>query len=244
MGQALIARYVAVFATAIICLCVAPASVGATVRGQRMDVTDAYLHALYALVHGEWSHVGASVGAIKDEVGSIDRECPSSLTDVPEGKQLIEISVEIKAAIRFSLYKPYAKMIMRFETEIKGFRPGDRTLTRLIRLAIPLARAVSTLAIPDVCADIAAWTAGDYHMLPQDTIRFVDKVKAISQDTTVVHGGMRELLTARILEVIKLHESSSEKQRIARVNRLEAATEGRLTRVYGMAISEVASILY
>jgi hypothetical protein len=244
VGQALITRYIAIIATAILCLCVAPTSVGVTVRGQHMDATDVYLHALDALVRGESAHVGASVAAIKGETDSIDRECPSSLADVPEGKQLIDVSMEVKAAIRFSLYKPYAKMIMRFKAEIEGFRSGDRTLTRLIRLAIPLARAVTMLAIPDVCADIAAWGASDYHMLSQDTVRFVGEVKAVTQDAIVVHGGMRKLLTARILKVIKLNESSSERSLIVRVNRLEAATSRRVTRAYGMAISEVAGTLY
>lgn len=244
MGQALIARCIAMIAVAFLCLCVAQVSVGATVAARHIDAPDTYLHALYVLVHGESTHVSASVAAIKDEAGSIDRQCPSSLADVPGGDQLMAVSEEVRGAIRFSLYKPYVKMMTMFGAEIGGFRSGDRTFMRLIRLAIHQARAVAMLAIPDVCADIAAWTGSDNHMLPADTAHFANKVREITQDGIVVRRGVRELLTERILEVIKLRESSSERSLIARVNRLEAATSRRVARAYWMATSEVAKTLY
>lgn len=230
-------------AVAIVCLCIASATVAATVRAYSESATQAYLHALYTVARSESVHAGASVATIESEAINIGRECPSVLYGARKGIKLIRVDEEVRSAILISGVKPYSKILIKFAAEIEDLHLNNRRLAKLIRSAASLARMEATIVVPDVCADIKVWIRGGYRMLPRNAVQFVSEVEAIESGAVDEQGGRRQSLIKSIFEAIKPHKSSSELRLVARMSHLEATTRGRFERAYRIAINQVDSDL-
>jgi hypothetical protein len=130
-------------------------------------------------------------------------------------------------------------MGLRLAHAIEHLRWSDRRLTRLVRAEVAEERAIATLALPDVCADIAAWKASGYAALPQSAARFLTRVYAIESLSVV--GQSEEFREAAIMRLLRPYERPAERQTARRIERLEAQIGRRLTAAGAIARKKLAA---
>lgn len=194
------------------CICLAmPAIAAARVDDRRSAAT--YLQAKYALSGLEVRRIGASAAAIEEAARRIERECPS-LAEAPEGSQLDEFGMEIRAVVFFAAAKPDRGAMLVFAAKIVRLSWSERRIAELVRSLAVEERMIASLGSPNVCADLKAWRDSGYRTLPQSTVQFVKQVGAIGGETS---GGGRgeESLEDAIVRALQPYESRGER-RLAR----------------------------
>jgi hypothetical protein len=102
-------------------------------------------------------------------------------------------------------------------------------------------REVATLAAPDLCAEIAAWKAGDYAALPQGASAFVAQIKAIESSAGV--GPFEEARESVILRRLRRYEGPGGRAIAKRVETFEARVAKRLSAAVGSERAKVAGAL-
>jgi hypothetical protein len=118
---------------------------------------------------------------------------------------------------------------------------SDRRLTRLVRSRAAEERAIATLALPDVCADIAAWKASAYAALPASTRRFLARVLAIESGSTI--GPSEEFREAAIMRLLRRYEVPAQRRAARMIERLDARSGRRLAAAAALARAKVAAAL-
>lgn len=200
---------------------------GASAMGAgNVVMTSRYLQAVYTLARAESARVGDSIEALEGEAAKIAPGCPSSLAQPPEGKQVGELGAETSAVAFLAGAKPDAEAIHKFAARIAGLHWSNGRITALVRSLAAEERAAAALRLPDVCADIKAWTASGYHTLPESTTRFAKQVEAIGGGSSGGKG-KRESLEATILRLLGPPESSRERRVVRRIGRLERRPSSR-----------------
>jgi hypothetical protein len=162
-----------------------PAHALASVHTDDVAATRAYLSAADAYERSAYAQVEASAAAIEAQAGEIGGECPSVLTYAPRDAAFAELGGEADTTAFYAGTAPERPMLLRLAHTIERLRWSDRKLTRLVRAEAAEERAIVTLALPDVCADIAAWQASGYAALPQSAARFLARVQAIDSRSFV-----------------------------------------------------------
>ena len=106
-----------------------------------------------------------------------------------------------------------------------------------MRLRAVEGRGVATVALPDACADIAAWKASAYAAVPQSVSGFLARSEVIEAESFV--GYSEEFRETAILRLLKPYESPADRRIAERVERLEA----QFGRRFSSAISAVETKL-
>jgi hypothetical protein len=128
-------------------------------------------------------------------------------------------------------------LLLRSSKEFGHLRWSNAKLTRLVRLRAAEESGVATAALPDVCADIAAWRASAYAALPQTASEFLARSEAIEAESFV--GLTEESREAAILHLLRPYEGPADRRIAKRVERLEA----QFSRHFSSAISAAAAKL-
>jgi hypothetical protein len=203
--------------------------------------TRAYLGAAEAYEHSTYAEVGVSVAGIEAHASEIGGECPSVLTYAPRDAAFGELGEEAYTTAFFAGTAPERPMLLRLAHTIEHLRWSDRKLTRLVRAEAAEERAIATLALPDVCADIAAWKANGYAALPQGAARFLARVQAI--ESLSVTGPSEELRETAIMRLLRPYETRAERRTARRIERLEAQIDRRLNAAGTIAEKKLAAAL-
>jgi hypothetical protein len=222
------------------CACL-PAHAVASVHAGDAAATRAYLGAAYAYERSTYAEVGVAAGAIKARASEIGGECPSVLTYAPRDSAFGELGEEAGTTVFLDATAPERPIGLRLAHAIEHLRWSDRRLTRLVRNEVAEERAFATLALPDVCADIAAWKASAYAALPQSASRFLARVQAI--DSLSVAGQLEESREAAIRRLLKPYEGLAERQAARRIERLEAQIGRRFRVAAAIAEKKLAAAL-
>ena len=90
----------------------------------------------------------------------------------PQNPDSTQLSNELIGAMVLSAYRTDVSAGTNFIRVAKGLRWSNHRLTNAIQSYVGKLKVLSTLAIPNVCADVRAWVAGDYRTLPASTVRF------------------------------------------------------------------------
>jgi hypothetical protein len=223
---------------ASVCL---PAHALASVHTDDAAATRAYLSAYDAYDRGTYAEVGVRVAAIEARAAAIGGECPSVLTYAPRDAAFKELGEEANTTAFFAGVAPVRSMTLRMAHTIEHLRWSDRRLTRLVRAEAAEERAVATLALPDVCADIAAWKASAYAALPQSAARFLARVQAI--ESLPGAGTSEESREAAILRLLRPYETPSQRRTAERIERLEAQINRRFNVTATIAEKKLAAAL-
>jgi hypothetical protein len=216
-----------------------PAHALASVHADDAAATRAYLRAADMYERSTYAEVGVSAAAIEGYAGEIGGECPSVLTYAPRDGAFGELGGEAGTTAFYAGTAPERPMLLRLAHTIEHLRWSDRRLTRLVRAEAAEERAIATLALPDVCADIAAWKANGYAALPQSAARFLVRVGAIESLSIV--GPSEESREAAIMRLLRAYERPAERRIARRIERLEAQIGRRLRAARAIAEKQLAA---
>ncbi len=163
-------RLVPFLATAGAALALAPASSPAS--SSDVASTKAYILANYALVRTARSHLATSEAAPLGILAQVRRECPQAAADSPQDSESTQLSDEVIGAMVIAAARPYLPAIRGFIHTATRLHWSNSRLTRAVQAYAGKLKTLSTLAPPELCADVRAWAAGGFHTLPASTVRF------------------------------------------------------------------------
>ncbi len=202
-----------------VCACMPTPSLAAA-HASDAAATRAYLRASDAYALDASAELQERVAALEARASEIAGECPSALTYAPRDEAFAQLSEEIVTVVVYASAAPERSLLLRASQEIGHLRWSNSKLTRLVRLRAAEESGVATIALPDVCADIAAWKASAYAALPQRAGRFLARSEAIEAESFV--GLSEESRETAILRLLRPYESPADRRIAERVERLEA----------------------
>ena len=221
------------------CACL-PAAAFASVRMTDRAATRAYLRATYAderVLYTELARIVASIEARADGIAS---ECPGTLTYAPRDAAFEELGEEAQMSAFYAGLAPVRASTLRFAHALRRLRWSDHGVTRLLRAEATEEQAKATLALPDPCADIAAWKAGAYATLPQSAASFLARVHAIESASSRAQSQARE---AEFRHLLGPHEAPSQRRLANRIERLEQRVDARIAAAQSAADKKLAAAL-
>ena len=198
----------------------------AAARADDGAATRAYLRASEAYERGASANVEKSVAAIAARASEIARECPGALTYAPRDAAFQELGEETATLLFYAGSAATSATRLGFARSIRGLSWSDRRLTRLVRAQAATEATALALALPNVCADIEAWKASAYAVLPQSATAFLAQTDAIESEEFV--GSSEELREAAINRLLKRYETPNEKLTAKRLEQREQRTDRQL----------------
>ena len=218
-----------------------PAHALASVRADNAAATRAYLGAAVAYERGAYAEVGVSVAAIEARASEIGGECPSALTYAPRDAAFGEIGEEASMTLFYAGVAPMRATRLGFARSVGRLSWSDRRLMRLVRAQAAEEVAVVAVALSDVCADIQAWKASAYAVLPQSASGFLARVAAIESGSFV--GRSEESREAAIMRLLRPYEGPGERRTAKRIERREQRTDRKLGVAAEAARAKLAAAL-
>ncbi len=203
-----------------------PAPALAATHADDAAATRAYLRAENAYEDSAYPALSASVAAMDARINKIAGECPSALTYAPRDAAFGELGEEAFITMFVAGLAPEQPMLLRLSGVIARLRWSDHRLSRLVHAEADEERAIVTLALPDMCADIAAWKASAYAALPPSAVGFLAHVQAIESSSIV--EPREELREAVIMRLLRPYEGPAERRTAERVRRLGVLVTRRL----------------
>jgi hypothetical protein len=189
---------------AALALAVAPA------RALASDVaaTHAYIQANYALNRASVSLIPQGEARIQAYNSRLARECPKAGGGSPVTEVSQPMSYEVAVALWAIAYGTAAAPIRTFVAAVKPLHWSNPRLTRIARNYATSLHELSTLPLPDLCADVRAWTASGFQAVPAN-------VAALDKRLEAIEG---ESIPARLLAP---YERASDAGLASRTRRLE-----------------------
>lgn len=191
-------------------LTLAPASAFANSGNEA--ATQALARATNTLVLAATPDVPRGLAAVKRYANGIAGECPEAAVDSPQNRDSEQLDDELIGAMTVVGYRTAAGPIATFAHAVRGLRWSNHTLTRTVQTFATKLRELSTLAVPDICADVKAWTASSFQTLPASTVPFVKRFLAVTPEAEEVPLMIRLLMP---------YATSSDFPILRRVERLE-----------------------
>jgi hypothetical protein len=192
-------------------LAAAPAAAGA--GSGDVAATRRYIQADYALVQRASTKIKAAEAALQSVLHHVQVECPNVAANSPQNPDSTQLSNELIGALVLSAYHTDVPAGTNFVRAAKGLRWSNRPLTSAVQSYVAKIKVLTTLAPPNVCADVRAWIASGYRTLPASTVRFDEQF----MPNWVAIGELPDLL--------KAYERPDERAILRRTNQFE----GQLT---------------
>jgi hypothetical protein len=193
-------------------LAAAVAGVPAAALADPADVaaTQSYVQANYALVRVAGAHLATSEAAPLGALAQVQRECPRAGAGSPQDPESTQMSDEVIGAMVIAAARPDLQAIRDFIATVGRLRWSNHRLASTIQAYVGKLKTLSTLAAPELCADVRAWAANGFQTLPASTVRFDQRF----MPAWVALGELPASLAA--------YESPAEGALVRRSNQLEA----------------------
>jgi hypothetical protein len=173
--------------TLAVVLIVGLAPAGAVAAPSDVSTTHNYLAANYAFLHA----VRASEHAANTNVAKLNRtlasECPSVGAGAPQNEEAQHMSYEVAGALWATLYHTDAKAVQAFIRAVRPLKWSNGKITHIAQAYVRSLSELATLASPDLCGDIRAWSADGFKAVPTATIQFDRHVEAIEGKSIPLH---------------------------------------------------------
>jgi hypothetical protein len=222
----------------VACACLSAPALAAA-RVDNRSTTREYLRADEAYIRAASGTLGADVSAIEARAREIAAQCPGALTYAPRDEAFVELSEATSLSLLFAGLEPARPILRRFASAIEHLTWTNRTLTRLVHARAVEEGAIAALALPEVCADIAAWRASAYATLPPTVGAFVTRVHALFA-SSLVREEPRETV---ILRLLRRYEGPRSRRAAKRIEALEKRSSGPLEAAAAAALRKVATAL-
>ncbi|HEX5853476.1 MAG TPA: hypothetical protein VFY36_10335 [Solirubrobacteraceae bacterium] len=134
--------------------------------------THAYLRANLALMRYANSHIPQAEKVLSGVVRRIGRECPRAAAESPQNADSTQLSNEVIGTMVTTVVRTSLHTGRSFVRTVTPLRWSNRALTRTIQAYASHVKVLLGLAVPDLCADVRAWTASGFKTLPAATVAF------------------------------------------------------------------------
>jgi hypothetical protein len=158
-------------------LAAAPASARAT--PQDVASTHAAIVAGYALAHAAVANIAVAQSRIQAYDRRLAGECPGVGKGTPEIESSQPMSHEVASALWSIAYGAVAGPIHRFAKAVRGLRWTSGRFTRTTRTFAANLTALTSIPLPDLCADVRTWTAGGFESVPQRVLELNDRIERL-----------------------------------------------------------------
>jgi len=162
---------------AVLAVALAPATADAASRD--VASTHTYLTASYRVLHAAvttWSSVEASIHRLDLQFHA---ECPDVGAGSPQNEEEQKLSYEAAGALWATGYHTDAAIVRAYVNTLNRLTWSNPQITRdAHRLARGL-QEMTALQVPNICADIRAWSAGGFGAMPSDVEPYDQHVEAI-----------------------------------------------------------------
>lgn len=162
---------------AVLVVTIAPATASAAPR----DVvsTRAYLTATYEVLHAAvstWPTVESSIHKLDLRVHA---ECPNAGAGSPQNEEAQKLSYEVVGALWATGYQTYTATVRAYAAALNRLTWSNPKTTRDDRRLARGMVEMTTLPLPDICADVRAWRADGFGPAPSDVEPYDRHVEAI-----------------------------------------------------------------
>ena len=140
--------------------------------------TQAYLQADFRLVQTAAGHLGTGEAAINGVLAHVRQSCPAAAAGSPQDSQSTQLSNELIGAMVISAIRTDLPSIRTFLRTAGSLRWSNRGVTSAVQGYVSKLRTMSTLAVPDVCADVKSWAASGFKTVPAPTLAFEPRFMA------------------------------------------------------------------
>lgn len=123
-----------------------------------------------------WPKVEASMRNLNSRFA---RECPGIGAGLPQTEIEKRLSYEVAGALWATAYRADAPIVKRFIHRVTGLTSSDPKINRRVYKFLNGLNEMLALQVPDICADVRAWTASGYERMPTSTLQFDSHVEAI-----------------------------------------------------------------
>jgi hypothetical protein len=151
---------------------------------QDVAATHAYIQANYALARASVALIGPIQAKVERLNGSLAHECPQAGIGTPEIEASQPMSHEVVAALWSIAYGSAAGPIRTFAAATGRLRWSNHAVTRAAASYARNLHELSTLPLPNLCADVRSWTASGFKVVPA-TAATLDRRAEASELITV-----------------------------------------------------------
>jgi hypothetical protein len=106
-------------------------------------------------------------------------ECPDVGAGSPQSEAEQNLSYEVAGALWATAYHADSKFAQAFIRAVSPLRWSSPAIDRSAHKFIRGLREMTSLQVPNLCADVRSWTASGYQTIPSSTLRFDRHVEAI-----------------------------------------------------------------
>jgi hypothetical protein len=162
---------------AVLAVTIAPAP--ATAAPRDVASTHTYLTASYKVLHAAvstWPTVESSIHKLDLRLHA---ECPNAGVGSPQNEEAQKLSYEVVGALWATGYKTYTATIRAYAATLNRLTWSNPKTTRDDRRLAKGMVEMTTLPLPDICADVRAWRADGFGPAPADVEPYDRHVEAI-----------------------------------------------------------------
>lgn len=203
--------------------------------------TRAYVRAGAAFEQGAIADLAASVAAVEASTNAVGEECPDALTYAPRDQAFAELGEAAGDAMSDASLVPARSLMLDQAHAIEHLVWSNRKLTRLVHIEAKSELETAALEQPNVCADIAAWTASGYATLPRSVTRYVERSNELESLSFV--GRSEEFRETVIARMLRRYEDPAERRTDEQTERLEEEIGKRLEATEKPAYAKLAADL-
>jgi hypothetical protein len=257
MRRKIVSLLIVIMACVLVGVSASLALSGASAKSaDNVAATQAYVRARYELYRAVVWNLPASQTAVEGFVNRVVGECPNVLVGAPQGQLSLELGFEEVFLLGRAFVRPDEHAGFVYADAVKHLRWTTPELMRLVDGGGAWGGTEAKLGPPDLCADLKAWVASDYHTLSAGTKRLLRRIRMEGSSEPSVSGGtatQNEKSDEAIWRLLGPYETPGVKMLVRSVKQLEARVRNRnvdsvfsasleLSRRLGMKPKEMPSV--
>jgi hypothetical protein len=168
-------------ALAIAALALLPSASSA--GSQDAATTHTYIQANYALARAGVSLTHTAEARIQQLNSKLASECPRVGKGTPQDEASQPMSYEVAVALWAVSYGTAAGPIRKFVSAVTPLRWSSGRITGIAHEYATSLHELSTLQVPDLCADVRAWTASGFRTIPPNVAQLDRRLEAIEGES-------------------------------------------------------------
>ena len=146
---------------------------------QDVAATHAYIEANYTLAKAMVARVAPAQKKILALNRKLASECPNVGAGSPENEASQPISHEVAVALWSISYGLSAAPVHRFQQAVGRLRWSNPATARAVAKYARNLHDIASVPLPNLCADVRAWTATGFQVIPVGVVPLVERVEGI-----------------------------------------------------------------
>jgi hypothetical protein len=148
-----------------------------------VSATHSYIQANYALARAAVARIPAGQAAIAALIDRLRSECPRAGAGAPISNASIPMSEEVAVALWSVSWATGGASIRTFVRTVKALHWSNPRITRIARRYAASLSEMDTIPLPNLCADVRAWTATGFQVIPPSITSLDARILGIELET-------------------------------------------------------------